>query len=112
MHNKFDRLLFFWIPILVVYLYIFNFILEINIIKDFFKTLPVWGWLIVYFAVMIIIKHYLKSFGTNDDDRDDYTAKNLKVNSDIILIFLFSVISFALVMYLLGSSLESALLWK
>ena len=112
MQNRYDRLLFFWVPILVVYLYIFNLILEINLVKKFFSTLPIWGWLIVYFAVMFIIKHYLKSFGSDDGEKIDYTAKNIKVNSDIVLIFLFSVISFALVMYLLGNSLESALLWK
>jgi uncharacterized protein with PQ loop repeat len=112
MNNKVNRLLFFWIPILVVYLYVFNLVLEIDIIKKFFGTLPIWGWLMVYFIVMFFIKHYIKSFSTEEDSKTDYTANVLRVNSDIILLFIFSIISFALVMYLLGESFESALTWK
>ena len=110
MTKRLDRLLFFWIPVLALYLYAFNAILEVNIIKDFFNALPLWGWLLGYFIIMVLTKIYLKSFSSQEDDGvDDYTAKTMRINSDIIIIFIFSVISFILVMLLLGNSLSSAM---
>ena len=110
MNNKLDRVLFFWLPILIVYLYVFNLVIEFHIIKNFFGTFPIWGWLIIYFAAMFLVKFYLKAFKSEDDSKTDYTARAVGVNSDVAIVFIFSVISFMLVMILLGRSLESA--WK
>jgi hypothetical protein len=110
MTKRLDRLLFVWIPVLALYLYAFNAILEVNAIKAFFNALPLWGWLIGYLVIMALTKVYLKSFSIREDEKtDDYTARTMRINSDIIIVFIFSVISFVLVMLLLGNSLSSAM---
>ena len=110
MTNKMNRLLFFWVPVLALYLYAFNVVLEVDLIKKIFSTFPLWGWLVGYFIIMILTKIYLKSISSKEEDEtDDYTARTMKINSDIIIVFLFSVISFILIMLLLGNSLDSAM---
>lgn len=88
MSKRLDRLLFFWIPVLALYLYAFNAVLEINIVKNFFNTLPIWGWLAGYLIIMALTKIYLKSFSENENNEinDDYAARTMRVNSDIIVI--------------------------
>lgn len=111
MSKKINRVLFFWLPILALYLYAFNAVLEVNIIKKIVNYFPLWGWLVLYFITMILVRFYLKSIAKEHEEEqvDDYTEKTMKVNSDIILLFLFSVISFVLIMLLLGRSLNSAM---
>lgn len=109
MDNKLDRLLFFWLPILSVFLYSFSLVLEINLIKKAFSALPIWGWLTAYFVILFLVKKHLKSLNPKDDPRNDYTAKAVNVSSDVIIVFIFSIISFVLIMILLGNSLESAI---
>lgn len=110
MTKKSNRLLFFWLPMLALYLYAFNVVLEVDIVKKIFNTFPLWGWLIGYFVIMVLTKVYLKSFSSEKEEyTDDYAARTMKINSDIIIVFLFSVISFVLIMLLLGNSLDSAM---
>ncbi|MEA2007400.1 MAG: hypothetical protein U9O20_04565 [Patescibacteria group bacterium] len=111
MTKRLDRLLFFWVPVLALYLYAFNIILEVNAIKVFFNSLPLWGWLAGYLIIMTLTKIYLKSFSDQQEseENNDYTARTMQINSDIIIIFIFSVISFVLVMLLLGNSLSNAM---
>ena len=108
MDKRINRLLFFWLPLLILYLYAFNIVLEIDIAKFIFNQLPLWGWLIVYFAFMFAIKFYLKS-SKSAAISDGVTSKFFGANSDIVIVFFFSVVSFILVMMLVGSSMESAI---
>lgn len=110
MSKKLNRLLFFWFPMFALYLYAFNVVLEVGIVKKIFNAFPLWGWLIGYFVILVLIRIYLKSFSSEEEEyTDDYTARTMKINSDIIIVFLFSVISFVLIMLLLGNSLDSAM---
>jgi len=110
MSKKLNRLLFFWFPILALYLYAFDVALEVDIVKNIFNALPLWGWLIGYFIILALTKVYLKSFPSKEEEyANDYTARTVKINSDIIIVFFFGVISFVLIMLLLGNSLDSAM---
>lgn len=107
--KKLDRLLYTWTPLLLVYLYAFSVSLKTSIISQSFLALPFWVWIILYISILISLKilgnKYAITLVSEEVTKKDKSLIDI-IESDIFIFFIFSVLSFALIILITANKLS------
>ncbi len=112
---KAKRFFLIWFPILFLYFYTFCIVLDLGYFNRYFSVLPIWGWLVMYFITIFLIKLFFKKDFLEHAENIQLINKRKKdvnlfgIESDIFLLFIFSLLTFAFIMFSAGHILIKSL---